>query len=191
MTTLLDSLLRTNQTVFTSKELRLLWNENDPLLVNDRINYYVTSGALYPIRKGLYGKDANYDRLEMAVRIFTPAYISFETVLGSAGVTFQYCSQLFVATYLTRNLKVDGQELEFRKLKDRILFSTDGIDNVGNYAVASPERAFLDTVYLNKEYHFDNLSLLNWDKVLSLLQIYQNKSMEARVSVYYRSAQRN
>ena len=31
------------------------------------------------------------------------------------------------------------------------------------YYVASKERAFLDILYLNKDYHFDNLSPLNFD----------------------------
>jgi len=44
----------------------------------------------------------------------------------------------------------------------------------------------LDVVYLNTDYHFDNLSILNWDKVFEILTIYGgNKRMEKAVKKYY------
>ena len=57
-----------------------------------------------------------------------------------------------------------------------------------NYFIAVPERAFLDIVYLNKDYHFDNLSVLNWNKVFEILAIYGgNKRMEKKVKEYYKN----
>ncbi len=60
-----------------------------------------------------------------------------------------------------------------------------GIEHRGTYSIATPERAFLDVVYLSKDYHFDNLSALNWEKVFEILPIYENKQMEERVKKYY------
>jgi len=56
---------------------------------------------------------------------------------------------------------------------------------VKNYAIAIPERAFLDTLYLYKKYHFDNLSPINWKKVFEILPIYQNKALEKRIKKYH------
>ncbi|NPV76448.1 MAG: hypothetical protein HPY59_08725 [Anaerolineae bacterium] len=61
-----------------------------------RVKYYAKTGELYPIRRGIYARDQNYDRLELAMKAFTPAYASFKTELGGAGVRFQYYSQIFV-----------------------------------------------------------------------------------------------
>jgi len=151
-----------------------------------RINYYAKSGDLYRIRRGFYAKDKNYDRFELATKIFTPSYVSFETVLGQAGVTFQYYGQIFIVSYVTREIKADGQTYAYRKIKDAILTNHLGIENKDNYSIASAERAFLDVVYLNTDYHFDNLSILNWDKVFEILPIYGgNKRMEKMVKKYY------
>ncbi len=179
----LKSILRSDQTVFTTRDLHLLWRDATPAAVRKRISYFLESGDLYPIRRGLYAKDNRYNRLEMATRIYTPAYISFETVLGSAGVTFQHYSQIFVASPSTKDIIADGQNISFLTLKATILTNFLGIENKKYYAVACLERALLDRVYLSRNYHFDNLDLINWDKVQMLLPIYEgNKEMIKRVA---------
>jgi hypothetical protein len=60
--------------------------------------------------------------------------------------------------------------------------------NTGTYNIASAERAFLDIIYLNKNYYFDNLSNLNWDKVFEILPIYQNKNMIKMVNKHYKES---
>ena len=47
--------------------------------------------------------------------------------------------------------------------------------------MATPERAFLDVMYLNADYYFDNLRALDYKKVKELLPIYNNGRMEMRV----------
>ncbi|MCX6055099.1 MAG: hypothetical protein NTZ74_09340 [Chloroflexi bacterium] len=186
----LKAILRLKQTVFTFKDLLLMWDGIDVENAKTRVNYYVQSGNLYSIRRGIYAKDKNYDRFELATKIFTPAYISFETVLGSAGVTFQYYSQIFVASYQTKDIVADDQKITFKTLKYSILINSAGIENKETYAIASPERAFLDVIYLSKDYHFDQLSSLNWEKVKELLPIYgENKKMSERVTKYYQFTQ--
>lgn len=181
----MKNLLRSKQTVFTFKDLLLLWDGVDVNNAKSRVHYYVTSGDLYPIRRGVYARDQEYDRLEMATKILTPAYISFETVLGNAGITFQSYSQIFVATYQSTERVVDGQRLVFRCLKRSVLTNTAGIEQKETYMIASPERAFLDVMYLSQDYHFDNLTPLNWDRVFELLPIYSpSPRMVRRIQSY-------
>ncbi|TRZ64705.1 hypothetical protein D4R20_02320 [bacterium] len=188
----LNILLRSNKTVFSFKDLILFWGGIDKLTAASRINYYIKHNYLYHIRRGFYAKDENYDKYELANKIFTPSYISFETVLGSAGVTFQHYSKIFVAAYQNKEIECDGQIIAFKRIKDEILTSNSGIEIKENYSLASPERAFLDVVYLNTEYHFDNLSVLNWDKVNSVLSIYGgNRRMEITVKKYHDSVLNN
>lgn len=180
------SILKSNNTVFSFKEILLASGESNPALLRRRIYSYVKNGQLYGIRRGLYAKDKNYNKLELATKIFIPAYVSFETVLAEAGVTFQHYSQIFVASYQTKEIDCDGQIFSFKKLKTNILNNNSGIENKGFYSIASKERAFLDIVYLNKDYHFDNLSPLDWDKVFSILPMYENKRMTKKVNQYYK-----
>jgi len=182
----ISTILRSKQTVLSVKDIMLLWGESASDAARVRINYYTKNGDLYRIRRGIYAKDKNYDKLELATKIFTPSYVSFETVLGQAGVTFQRYGQIFIASYVTREIEADGQVYSYRKIKDAILTNHLGIENKDNYSIASAERAFLDVVYLNTDYHFDNLSALNWDKVFEIISIYGgNKRMGKAVKKYY------
>jgi len=180
------NILKSNNTVFSFKEILLTSGESNPALLRRRIYSYIKNGQLYGIRRGLYAKDKNYNKFELATKIFIPAYVSFETVLAEAGVTFQHYSQIFVASYQTKEIDCDGQIFSFKKLKTNILNNNSGIENKGFYSIASKERAFLDIVYLNKDYHFDNLSPLDWDKVFSILPLYENKRMTKKVNQYYK-----
>ena len=185
----LSTLLRSNNTVFTFKELSLIWNETDVTLTKKRVYRYTKMGKLYTIRKGIYAKDKNYDRLELANKIFTPAYISLETVLSREGIVFQQYDRIFVVSYLSRKISCDGQTYVFRRMKDVILTNSLNVKKKGNYHIASKERAFLDTIYLNKNYHFDNLSSINWDKCFEMLPIYDNGAMAKRLDSYHKLAQ--
>lgn len=187
----ISNVLRSKATVFTSKDILLASESPNPLLVKRRLHYYVKKGELYHIRRGLYAKDKNYDRLELATKIFTPSYVSFETVLTQAGIIFQYYSTIFVAAYQTKDIVCDGQNYSFKKIKDAILINNAGIENKGAYCVASKERAFLDVLYLNKEYHFDNLAPLNFDHVLALLPVYNNQRMNKMVHLYFKDFHAN
>lgn len=181
----LDILLRSKSTVFSTKDIALLWRDSNTTAAQERLNYYVKTGKLIRVRRGIYAKDKNYDTYEFATKILRPSYISFESVLGSFGMTFQYYSQIFVASYVKREIIVDGQVYSFKKIKDIVLHNPAGIDQRGEYAIASKERAFLDTVYRSKNYYFDNLSPLDWDKVFMLLPMYNDKKMIKRVKEYH------
>ncbi len=180
------NILKSNNSVFSFKEILLASGEGSPALLRRRLYYYIKNGQLYSIRRGLYAKDKNYNKLEVATKIFIPAYVSFETVLAEAGIVFQHYSQIFVASYQTKEIDCDGQIFSFKKLKTSVLNNNSGIENKGCYSAASKERAFLDIVYLNKDYYFDNLSPLDWDKVFSSLPLYENKRMMKKVNEYYK-----
>ncbi len=182
---LLVDILRSEQTVFSSQELLLLWGKSDTDQLKARISYYIKKGYLYHLRRGLYAKSTDYNRFEVATRIMSPSYISFETVLLQAGVIFQYYDEIFVATYRTRTVICDGFTYSYRTLKDALLSNVTGITVKPSYSIATPERAFLDMVYLHKGYYFDNLSALNWNKVYELLPLYHNKRMEKNVDTYH------
>ena len=177
--------MRSPMTVFTTKDIALLWGEKNETKARVRLSNYVKIGKLIRVRRGIYVKDKNYDRYELATRIFTPAYISFETVLTRAGINFQYYENIFVASYITRDIVVDGQNISFIKMKDYVLSDTSGIESVQDAPIATKERAFLDRICISNDYHFDHLDVLDWEKVIELLPIYRNKRMNAKVRKYF------
>lgn len=183
----LKEILRTTQTVFSFKELILKFKPDEINTLKSKLNYYVKHGDLHHIRRGLYSKDTNYDRLELATKIFIPSYISFETVLSSAGIIFQYYSQIFVASYQSREITCDDKIYAFRTIKPIILTNSLGIEILENYSIATPERALLDIIYLNDNYHFDNLEPINWKEVYEILPVYGNNNirMKKRVDKHY------
>jgi len=185
------SILRSDKTVFSFKDILLSSGENRPELLKRRLNYYTSCKQLYGIRRGLYAKDKDYNKLELATKIFVPSYVSFETVLVEFGIIFQHYSQIFIASYQTKEIICDRQAYTFKKIKDTILTNNAGVEDKNNYSVATKERAFLDTIYLNKDYHFDNLSSLDWDKIFEILLIYDNKRMTKNVKEYYKDFKAN
>jgi predicted transcriptional regulator of viral defense system len=174
------------QTVFTSREIAILIKEENANKLKSKLAYYVKTGKLIRLRRGVFSKNSAYDKNELAVRIFTPSYISFETVLAKEGVIFQYYEAVFVASYLSRNLKFKDNKLIFRKLKNEILFNQKGIINRGTYFQASKERAFLDMLYLFGDYYFDNLRSIDWNICFDMVDIYGSKTMKKRLKNYYK-----
>ena len=187
----LDILLRSKKTIFSLKDVVLLWRESNIKATKVRLSYYIRNKKLIRLHRGLYAKDKNYNKYEVAVKLLTPSYVSFESVLGSNGITFQYYEQIFVASYIKREIVCDNQKYSFRRIKKSILINPIGIDQNNEYSIATKERAFLDTIYRSKDYHFDNLSSINWDKVFEILPIYENKKMERKVKKYYEEYKAN
>lgn len=187
----IEILLRSLKTVFSTKDIALLWGEKGEVNVRVRLSNYVKNGRLIRVHHGIYAKDKNYDRLELATRIYTPSYISFETVLTRAGVNFQYYGNIFVASYVTREIEADGQKISFIRMKDYVLSNTIGIEHTNDVATATKERAFLDRIYISKDYYFDHLDVLDWDKIFEILPIYRNQRMNKKVEEYFKHYKEN
>jgi hypothetical protein len=181
-----EALLRSRKTVFSVSDIALLWQESRNTVACNRLLYYLKQGQLIRLRHGIYARDKAYERLELATKIMTPAYVSFETVLAKAGMIFQYYRDIYVASYLTKEIVCDETLFSFRTIKDSVLTNPMGIDQKNEYAIATPERALLDTLYLNKDFYFDNLSTLDWDKAFSLVSIYENKRLCKTLETLYK-----
>ena len=173
------------QTVFTTKEVSLIFSTIPYPHIRAKLAYFTKKGYLKRLRMGMYVKD-KYEPLEFANKLYTPSYISLETVLQRAGIVFQYYETIFVVSYLSRRVAVDGMSIYYRKMNKDILYNTEGIEQTDHYAIATKERAFLDAIFLYKDYHFDNLFPLDWGKVHSLKKLYQSEIFERRVDTYYR-----
>lgn len=173
-------LYQTKNTVFSIKEVALLFPEISRENLKARLNYYVKKKALDNVRKGIYAK-SEYNPLELAAKIYTPSYVSLETVLEREGIVFQHYKTIFIVSYLTRKIEVNNYEIQYRRISEKILLDRRGVNQQTAYAVASKERAFLDALYLYKDYYFDNLSALDKEKIFELVDLYGSSSLTKRV----------
>jgi len=184
----LDLILRSPQTIFSASDVALLWGEPIIKSVRLRLDYYVKKGNLLRVYRGFYAKDANYNIYELATRIYTPAYISFETVLTRQGVNFQHYDTIFVASYVNREISVGAQTITYVRMKDYVLSNMLSVDSSSGFAVATKERALLDRLYVSKEYHFDNLKNLDWKRIFELVPSYHNQRLEKKVNEYHKAS---
>ncbi|MDR0940628.1 MAG: hypothetical protein LBM68_00205 [Bacteroidales bacterium] len=162
-------------------------NEINFDLLKLKLHYYVRTGQLLNPRRGFYAKE-NYKPEELACLLYPPTYISLEYVLQRAGVIFQYDSAITNVSYLTRKVEIEGQTFCYRKIKGEILVNTEGIIlNTNNINIATPERAFLDMLYLNKDFYFDNLHILNTKKIIRLLPLYNSQTLEKRALTLFKN----
>ena len=172
---ILFEIYKDSRTVFKINDIALLINSGNPLLYQ-KLNKLVKKGKLLNIRKGIYAKEG-YKSEELACLLYTPTYISLGYVLQRSGIIFQYDSAITNVCYLNREVYVNGQSIQYRQVKREILLNTLGIMNKNNINIAIAERAFLDTLYLNGYFYFDNVKQLNINKIQELLPIYNSASL--------------
>jgi predicted transcriptional regulator of viral defense system len=172
---ILFEIYKDSRTVFRINDIALLINSNDCLLYQ-KLNKLVKKGKLLNIRKGIYAKEG-YKFEELACLLYTPTYISLGYVLQRSGIIFQYDSAITNVSYLSREIYVNEQSIRYRQIKREILLNTSGIENKNNINIATPERAFLDTLYLSGFFYFDNVKSLNNKKIYELLPIYNSASL--------------
>ncbi|MCK5122608.1 MAG: hypothetical protein KAQ87_00425 [Candidatus Pacebacteria bacterium] len=177
-------LLKSGKTVFDTKDLSILWKISDKNTLKSKIYYLTKSEKIRKLHYGVYAVDSKYDKYELAGKLKHPSYVSMETVLRNEGCIFQYSEEIICVSNLNRNYICDGVKYSYRKIKDEVLYNKAGIFYFNYYSIASKERAFLDLIYLNKNYYFDNLNNINWDECAKIVKIYNNKSLIKRLTEY-------
>ncbi|MBF0494479.1 MAG: type IV toxin-antitoxin system AbiEi family antitoxin domain-containing protein [Candidatus Omnitrophica bacterium] len=183
------AIFKSASTAFTPQELALLWGISNYDYLKTRIQYYIKKGYLRRICHGVYAKEGvNVDVMEVGNKLRSPSYISFHTVLFREGMIFQSLSAVYLASYCSKTVNNLAGTFIYHKIKEEILFNKEGIEDHGTYCMARKERAFLDTIYIFRDCHIDNLRPLDWDKVGSMLKIYGSGALEKRVKEYEKDA---
>lgn len=175
------SILNSPRTVFTIQSLVMLTGIQDSKKLTKSLHYYAMDGKLLNLRRGIYAK-LNYDVQEMACCLYRPSYISLEYVLQRAGVVFQWEESITCISYLSRSTEIDGQPYQYRKINPALWVGMEGIEQRDNISIATPERAFLDMIYISSgNCYFDNLHPLSINKIRELLPHYNSATLNERV----------
>ncbi len=179
---LLQEVLNSPRTVFTVQSLLMLSGLDESKRITKSLHYYTKDGKILNPRRGVYTKQ-KYDEQEMACSLFRPSYISLEYVLQRAGVVFQWDDSITCISYLSRTVEVDDKRYVYRKINPELWIGMEGIEQRDNIAVAIPERAFLDMMYLSAgNCYFDNLRPLSARKIRELLPLYRSSKLNERVA---------
>lgn len=165
-------LYQSGKTVFSTDDLRIIWEEQNPDALKSSIKYYIDTGRLFHLRKGVYAIIEDYNKLEVPQRIVIPSYISFETVLQGEGVIFQPSFSITSAAKYSKKIIVDNQDYDFHHFKEEILLNPLGIVQSQAIVIASKERAIADTIYLKGKIHFDNLRGIDKELLSKISNIY-------------------
>lgn len=111
------------------------------------------------------------DILEAANTVYQPSYLSFTYCLGKLGILDQIAYEIEFATpRKTKRMEIRGREIIFRKINKKLFFGFTLKDNI---FIAEPEKALLDTLYMQSK----GLSTLNKEE-LNIKSLSKDKFLE-------------
>jgi predicted transcriptional regulator of viral defense system len=182
MKTKMEILLLSPQTIFTVDDLSVLWKISDRSKLWESIKYYLRTGRLRSIQRGVYSTVDDYSPLEAAIKIFPPAYISFITALAFHGAYFQYTDEIHVMGQTSKRIDLPGgRPIIYHQLKKEMLLKQNGVYKHEGYWIASLERAICDTSYLEPSFVFENVDKADADELERLSQLYDNRALSNRI----------
>lgn len=179
---LMQMILNSSRTVFTIQSLMMMSGLSDSQKITKSLHYYASEGKILNLRRGIYAK-LRYEKQELSCVLYRPSYISLEYVLQRAGMVFQWDESITCVSYLSRTIEVEGKIYQYRKINPELWIGMEGIEQRDNIAIACPERAFLDVMYLSAgNCYFDNLRPLSKKRVRELLPLYRSAVLTERVN---------
>ncbi len=126
----------------------------------------VKSGDITRVKRDFYilsqrwGSSSLEDRFILANLLQVPSYISLMTALSYYEVTTQVQPDFLesVGYYRTKLVEVKESSFNYSKINRKLYF---GFAKIKGFFIASPEKAFLDAIYLKslKKYNFDLTSI--------------------------------
>ncbi len=161
----LNILLKSNQQLFHTSDLALLWGISNENTLYTTIKRFVKKGVLLTIHKGFYST-VPLKRLNpvlLGIRYLNKyAYLSCESVLSQAGIINQYSKTVTLISDRSRKFEIADHKYIVRKMTPRLLFNDAGIKKtVNGYKIASVERAAVDMLHFNPKFHFDGFNLID------------------------------
>jgi predicted transcriptional regulator of viral defense system len=185
-------------TVFSLGDIR----QADPLFHRRRLNEWQDKGYLKKIIKGYYiFDDFPIDErvlFEIANRIYSPSYVSFEMALAYYGMIPESIYGVTSAsTRKTMHFKTALGEFSYRTITPKLYFGFDYLPvSEKFFKIASPEKALLDYMYLHDELNnvddFAQMRLnrevyikkVDCKKLASYAAVYGQKSFNRRLKVF-------
>ncbi len=127
---------------------------------------YVKKGYLIRFRRNFYILREKWDTLDkeekfvLANLIEVPSYISLMTAMEYYGITTQIQRDFIesISIHRTKEVEIEENVFNYTRINKQLYF---GFVRKENFFIATPEKAFLDALYLEslKRYRFDLTSI--------------------------------
>ena len=151
-------------TVFTLDDLGIIWGQKDRAATRQSARDYTSRGSLIRLRQGVYAlPETKLDPFAIANKLLAPSYVTGQSVLISAGLSFQYTDMIFSAAAYNKSYKIDNKTFVYSQVKPSVLFNPLGLSITRTSSVALVERAITDLIYLSKgRYPFESVGGIDW-----------------------------
>lgn len=137
--------------------------------IHGKIRRLVKEGKLIPIIRGLYETNKNTPGEYLAIHIYSPSYISFDTALSYHGLIPEYAYNYTCASFNKRKHKIYKTSFGIYLYQDipKLVYPYDikvYIVNGYTYHMATPEKAICDKLYsLSPVKNIDELEYLMFE----------------------------
>lgn len=176
--------------VYSTSDLSNLFGESNPIALNRRIRRLEQNLVLRRFVRGFY-TCGEFDKQVLSARLNRDSYISLgsvlahELIIGSIPVKILYA----VKTGRNRLYHKSDVTLQYLGITPSLFFGFENRDGVN---IATPEKAFLDTLYFyqkGRKYSFNiftdiTVERLDRDIILAYLSKYNNPKFIAFVKGY-------
>lgn len=134
------------KTYFTIQDLKKNYKNKKSSLKN-LLSRWAKEKLIFPLNNGYYCFDIEkLDYLNFACNFVKPSYISLEYALNYHGIIEQVPQIVTLISLKRHKFVFSGPyTFEYTKIKKELFF---GYNKTGSYYIASPEKAFLDVIYL-------------------------------------------
>ncbi len=124
--------------------------EKDRKYVKLYLHRCLEKGLIARVQRGTYYVVERSNELEIASSILPDSYISLMSALSYYGLTTQIPRVVYVLSpNRHKTIKnVMGYDISFRRIQRQMLFGYRRVSK-GNISIAEPEKAIIDTLYLN------------------------------------------
>lgn len=156
----LNILLKSNERLFHTQDLALLWGIENRNTLRTTIKRYIKKGVLIKVFRGLYSTIPidEIDKFELGTSlIHRYCYVSCETVLFLEGVINQIVYPITYVSSISTKFEINGVLYIYRQAKPELLLNPDGVLHKKGYFVATKERAISDMKYFSPKYYLDTL----------------------------------
>lgn len=143
----------------------------------------VKPGILRRLKRDLYLlSDVEINRFEIANRLLSPSYISFESALNYWGITTQIPETITSAAVRSKTFNILEKEFSFSRLPEKLF--NFGFQREAAFFIADPEKTLLDMIYYaslgKKSVTFDLLDAgkINRTRFLAYLKKFPKRAKE-------------
>ncbi|MBU0649789.1 hypothetical protein KKG63_01140 [Patescibacteria group bacterium] len=141
--------------IFSRNDVIKLFPDEPENQINTQLHRIAARGGLIGLKRGVYlFSDTKIDEFVIANRLYTPSYVSLESVLNTSGIIPDITATVTSVTPITsKKFNTPVGNFTYSKIARNLFFGYQSIIDQQSglyYEIASPEKAFLDFIYIRR-----------------------------------------